>query len=488
MQQNVERSGFAYQKSSRRAFLQWTALATFGTALAACTPKVVKETVIVEKEKQVTTVVEKEKEVTKIVEKEKVVEKAVEKVVTATPAPAGPITIRFPHAMGDEGQPVFQAIADKFKEKHSNVTVKVEPTFDWDAQKYIVQAAAGTAPDIIWADEHFVYEFCPKGMLLEMDPFLDKSNFKKDSFVDLFPYYTYTGKLYGVALWYGCYLMFYNKKLLQEAGVAEPTPDWTYDDLLIMLKALTKTDKQPETWGMRAQKHWNRWGSLIWAFGGDFFNEDGTKFVLCDKPNYAGLQWYVDLIVKHKVAPSPELDSALAGGGDPFVLGSVAMAPGSAYSMVTFRKIKEFEWDVCLNPKGPNGSHSVLTTDSLSIYRGSQNPEVVWEFIESCLTEDAAKVYCNEFKGPIPALKSGQKYFLLPNDPPAHQQYFIDAQENGKPPMQSPYSAPVTLPFNSALDPVFNGTKTLEDMLAEVCPVIAQDLADEIERVKSYTG
>ena len=54
--------------------------------------------------------------------------------------------------------------------------------------------------------------------------------------------------------------------------------------------------------------------------------------------------------------------------------------------------------------------------------------------------------------------------------------------------MQSPYSAPVTLPFNSALDPVFNGTKSLDDMMAETCPVIAKNLADEIERVKSYSG
>jgi len=49
MQQNIEPSGFAYKRSSRRAFLQWSAIATVGTVLAACAPKVVKETVIVEK-------------------------------------------------------------------------------------------------------------------------------------------------------------------------------------------------------------------------------------------------------------------------------------------------------------------------------------------------------------------------------------------------------------------------------------------------------
>jgi len=69
------------EKLTRRAFLRATAVTAAGAALIACQPKtvVVKETVVVEKEKEVTKIVEKEKEVTKVVEKE------VEKVVTATP-------------------------------------------------------------------------------------------------------------------------------------------------------------------------------------------------------------------------------------------------------------------------------------------------------------------------------------------------------------------------------------------------------------------
>jgi len=67
------------QDLSRREFLSIAALTAAGVAIAACQPKtvVVKETVVVEKEKEVTKIVEKE--VTKIVEKE----------VTPTPLPSG---------------------------------------------------------------------------------------------------------------------------------------------------------------------------------------------------------------------------------------------------------------------------------------------------------------------------------------------------------------------------------------------------------------
>ena len=62
-----ELSGLASRRSSRRAFLKWSALAVVGTGLAGCAPQVIKETVVVEKEKEVT--------------------KVIEKAVTATPAP-----------------------------------------------------------------------------------------------------------------------------------------------------------------------------------------------------------------------------------------------------------------------------------------------------------------------------------------------------------------------------------------------------------------
>ncbi len=457
---------------TRRGFLRFAAAGVTGIVLAACgpapTPQVVE----------------------KVVEKEQTVVKEVEKIVTATPGPAAPVTIRFPHAMGDEGQPVFQKVATAFQEKHPNVTVKVDPTFDWDAQKYLVQAAAGTAPDILWGDEHWVYNLSSKGALLDLNPFMDKTGFKKDDFDPLFEYYAFQGKQYGIALWSGCYVLYYNKKLFADAGVAEPTDKWTYDDMLQAAKSITKDttgDGEPDIWGIRVQTGWaNPWGALIWAFGGQYFNDDGTKFLLCEKPNYAGLQWYIDLIHKHKVAPTPEVDSALASGGDPFVLGLIAMMTGSPWKMPTLRKVTEFTWDVAPMPLGPNGRFSALTTDSLSIYRGTKAPDETWLFIEDLLTEDNAKVYCAEFKGPVPALKAGHKYFLLPGQAPDHQQVFIDAVSYAKVPFQSPYTYVVETPFYQELGAATDGTKTLDAALGGACESINKALSDEVEKVKSY--
>jgi len=188
----------------------------------------------------------------------------------------------------------------------------------------------------------------------------------------------------------------------------------------------------------------------------------------------------------HKVAPTPETADALAGGGDPFMLGIIGLKTGSPWRMTTYRKITDFEWEVEAMPKGPNGRYSALTTDSLSIYRGSQAPEAAWAFIEELLSEDAARLYCTEFKGPVPALKAGQKYFILPDQPPKNQRVFIDAVSYAKVPMQSPYSYVVEDLFYQALGSAADGTKSLDEAMSGVCESINQALAEEVERVKSY--
>jgi len=439
---------------TRRRFIQFSSLVATGGILAACTPAAAPS--------------------------------ASGGTSSGAAASTEAVEIRFPHAMGDDGQKVFEDVAKRFHEANPNVTVAVDPTFDWDAQKYLVQAASGTAPDILWGDEHFVFNYSAKDVLLDLNPFIEGSGFNKDNYDDLFQYYAYKGNQYGIALWSGCYALFYNKTLLDAAGISEPTDKWTYDDLLASAKAVTKdtnSDGDPDVWGFLCETTWaNPWGATIWDFGGDYFNEDGTEFILCKEPNYAGLQWYLDLIHVHKVAPTPESANALAGGGDPFALGLIALKTGSPYNMPTYRKVTEFEWDVVPMPNGPKGRHSALTTDSLSIYKGSKSPDITWSFIQMLLDDQSAKDYCANFKGPVPALKSAHQYFILPDEAPKHQQVFIDAVEYAKVPFQSPYEYVVHDPFYQALGSATTGTISLDEAMASICDSVNAAIAEEVQK------
>ncbi len=454
---------------TRRSFLRLSGIAAAGAIVAACGPAPTPQ----------------------VVEKEKTVVKEVEKIVTATPS-TQPVTIRFPQAMGDDGQPVFEEVAKWFTDKNPNVTVKVDPTFDWDSQKYLVQAAAGTAPDILWGDEHWSFLLASKGVELDLNPFIEASGFKKDDYADLYECFTMQGKLFSLAIWYGCEAVVYNQTAFEKAQVELPTDKWTYDDMLAAAKKLTRDDNgdgQPEFWGAQVETTWaNPWGSNIGAFGGQFFSPDGTEFLVCKKPNYDGLQWYIDLIHKWKVAPPPETSQALAGGGDPFSVGVIGMKFIAPWSFVQYRKITDFTWDCTPCPLGPKGRSAALTTDSVSIYRGTKAPDACWGLIETILSPEAGKLYCEKFNGPLPLVKSAAQYWMKPDLPPKNQQMFLDAIAYAKPPMQSPYSYVVEETFYQAMADATAGNKSVDEAMASVCDSINQTLKEEVEKLKSYAG
>ena len=462
---------------TRRGFLGLAATAATGTLLAACAPTVVKETVVVEKEKEVT----------------KVVEKVVEKAVTATPGPAQPVTIRFPQAMGDDGQPVFEGVAKMFQDKQPNVTVKVDPTFDWDYQKYLVQAAAGTAPDILWGDEDWSFLLSAKGVELDLNPFIEGSGFNKGDYADILDSFTWHGKLFSFPIWIGCEGIFFNMDLMKQAGLELPPDTWTYNDLLLMAQKLTKDenkDGEPEIWGIHVQTSWdNPWGSTIMAYGGEFYSPDGAELRVCKKPNYDGLQFLIDLIHKHKVAPTPEVTKALAGGGDPFQTGVCAMTISNPWGFAAYRRGAKFNWDCAPMPLGPSGGKGAsLSSDSLSIYRGSKNPGVAWSFCEALLSFEAQKIYCEQFKGPQPVHKKAFEFWLRPQDPPKRQQIFVDALSYAKCPMWSLYSYVVQDPFYQAMAEATSGNKTVDDAMASVCDPVNQAIQEEVKKISAYEG
>ena len=477
---------------TRRGLLQAGLAVAAGAGLAACgatpTPEVVEKVV----EKVVTQVVEKE--VTTIVEgTPQVVKETVIVEVAPTAAPSGPVEIRFAHAMGDDGQKVFENVVNTYMAANPDVKVSVEPTFDWDANKYLVQAASGSAPDVLWGDEHFVYSLCSKGVLLDMDPFIESGTIPLTDMAPINQYFVWQGKHYGLALWFGVYAMYYNKSAFDDAGIAYPTDKWTWEeDFLTAAKAVTKDvngDGLPDKYAISGDYGWaNPWGACVWDFGGEYYNADGTDFLLCKEPNYAGLAWYLSLIHTEHVAPDAETRAALAGGGNLFVLGSIAMNIASPWGLTAMRKITDFEWDVAPLPSGPAGQYSVVTTDSLSIYSQSKAPKETWKLIETLLSEEAGKAYCTEFKGPVPANLAAQQYFVLADQPPSNQKMLMEITDHVRVPMNSPYNYVVETPFYQVLDSVVQGTKTMDEAMAEVCPTITDALAAEIEKVAAYSA
>jgi multiple sugar transport system substrate-binding protein len=129
------------------------------------------------------------------------------------------------------------------------------------------------------------------------------------------------GKLYAIPFNAGPNVIFYNKKLFKDAGVAEPTSNWTVDDFISAAKATTKNG----VYGFAIGQGSTPISTLMAADGHPYADKNGPKL---DDPNFKNaLQLLVDLANKYKVAKPLE---AAAGGTfpdiDAFSTGQAAMS------------------------------------------------------------------------------------------------------------------------------------------------------------------
>jgi multiple sugar transport system substrate-binding protein len=226
---------------TRRRLLRSAGLATAGLVAAACQPKVITQTVVVEKE------VERVVKETVVVEKEKVVA-----------APQEAVTIK-PVVMAyfwDEAQ---QSYLPKFLEEHPNIKVEYIVVPGWGEYPVKVAAmyAAATLGDTVeWDVDATFQTWSYTGVIRVLDDLIEATKFDVDAYYPGpmeglryrdhqvgIPYYVHAGDIH-IAV---------NADLLDEFGEPyPPTESWDYNQFVEKAKAATKDsdgDGKTDIWG-----------------------------------------------------------------------------------------------------------------------------------------------------------------------------------------------------------------------------------------------
>ena len=149
--------------------------------------------------------------------------------------PNAPVTITLA-GWSLSSTPEFKTLADGFKATHPNVTVELK---EYDAANYDTQMtadlAAGTAPDVyVLKNLKNFYTYQSGGQLL------DVSDATSDvATIPALAPYQVDGKAYAVPYRQDSWVLFYNKALFDQAKVAHPDGNWTWDDYATAAKQLT---------------------------------------------------------------------------------------------------------------------------------------------------------------------------------------------------------------------------------------------------------
>ncbi|UXS03348.1 ABC transporter substrate-binding protein [Agrobacterium tumefaciens] len=304
----------------------------------------------------------------------------------------------------------LKGIVSKFETANPGTKVEII-SLPWSEafQKFATMVSAGDVPDVMEMPDTWLSLYANNGMLESLEPYLAKWKHTpglSDRTLELGRDVKDTAYM----LPYGFYLraMFYNKKLLEQAGVKEPPK--TLDEFA---DASKKVAALPGKYGycMRGGpgglNGWVMFGASM-AGSNEFFTKDGTSTF--DSPGWVkGLTYVVDLY-KNGYAPKDSVNWGFNEIVAGFYSGTCAFLDQDPDALIAIaQRMKAEDFGVMTMPKGPDGkTFPTIGFAGWSMMAKSENKDLSWKLIET-LEGPEGNIEWNKKTGALPVHKSAEK-------------------------------------------------------------------------------
>lgn len=273
---------------------------------------------------------------------------------------------------GDESeQQVYRDTIERFKTVCPDVTVNYIPVPSDFQTKLKAQMAGGTAPDVFYVDDQLMTAFAPSGQIMPLDDLMAQANVSRDGFIPaLLTIFTQDGKTYALPKDWGTLGLIYLPEAFADAGIPEPTADWTWEDM----RAAAKTIADKGTFGgfcMGAD--WARFAPFVTSNGGSFATPDFTTATL-DTPEVKEMATFVnEMFQEGSLVRAADVSAGWCG--EAIGKKSVAMTTEGGW-MVNFMKqtYPDVNWNTVLIPQGPVTRADVIFTNGLGVNAATQYP------------------------------------------------------------------------------------------------------------------
>ncbi|MBS1168614.1 MAG: putative sugar transporter, substrate-binding protein [Proteobacteria bacterium] len=293
----------------------------------------------------------------------------------------------------------------------ANPGTKVEITsLPWGQafEKFATMVSAGETPDVVEMPDNWVALYSNNGALESLEPYLAKWEYT----AGLTPRTLEMGRLTKNTVYqlpYGFYLraMFYNKKLLAEAGVAELPK--TLDEFRA---ASEKVSKLPGKYGYCLRGGpggLNGWVMFAASMAGNntFFKPDGTS-TFADPGWAKGVKYVIDLY-KDGLAPKDSINwgfNEVVGG---FYSGTCAFLDQDPDALISIaERMKPEDYGVMPFPKGPDGkAFPTIGYGGWSMFANSEHKDLAWKLIAT-LDSPEGNIAWNKRIGALPIHKAAE--------------------------------------------------------------------------------
>ncbi|GAB3212528.1 sugar ABC transporter substrate-binding protein [Marinactinospora thermotolerans] len=290
----------------------------------------------------------------------------------------------------------FDEVAADFEER-TGATVNVE-FIPWaDAHDKFVTAIAGdTMPDVAEVGTTWTPEFAQAGALADITDRVGDTSAYVPGLIEAG---TVEDRLYGVPWHAAVRAVLYRTDVFEEHGLEEPR-DWE------QLREAALTIKDAEEDMIAFPVPGGAEYSLlpfVWGAGGDIAEQgdDGTWTSGIDSPQAReGITFFTDLALKDGLSSTGAATWLETDVQDNFVDGKVAMAiSGSWTPKAILEANPDLEGRVAAFPiPGPEGGHSpsFLGGSHLSVFNGSEDQDLAWEYVQLLTSDEYARRWTEE--------------------------------------------------------------------------------------------
>lgn len=346
-------------------------------------------------------------------------QEAVDLAGTETTEEAVEITYANFNASGGNEE-TLQKMYEAFHEEYPNITVNIE-TIGYD--DYFTQmqtrVAGGTAPDCYELNIENFAAYANKGVLAELTG-IDTSGYNATALNA----FSVNGKQYGVPGNFSNVVLIYNKDLFDQAGVAYPTDDWTWDDAMDACEKISALGD--DIYGIYQPITFNEFFKVAAQYGGGVLNADKTEFTINSEENLKAATMMISKVTDTNVQPT-EAQMGGMGDWDLFESGRLGMIPTGIWAFNTFADACDFNWDICVEPGGTQKATHFFS-NALVVNADSDKKEAAATWINWLASSDTSAQMRIDAGWDLPAISNEEVLSgYLKLTPPENRQAVFDS-------------------------------------------------------------
>jgi multiple sugar transport system substrate-binding protein len=285
----------------------------------------------------------------------------------------------------------IERMVNEFEQQNPNIKIELQYVNSDNAlTKATVAIQGNQQPDISYQYGTNMPQLAQSPALVDLTDRVNAGAYNWDDFYEgERAVATVDDKVYGVPALVDNLAVVYNKDLFAQAGIAEPSGDWTWDDLRAAAQATT--DPANKVFGLvfpmdgSETMVW-QYIAMLWAAGGDILTPDGKACAFNQAPGVRALQNLVDI----NGDGSMLLDFAPDSGksGQLFNSGKLGMIITGPWDLSGF---PDANYGVQFMPSfDPGGSHETIAgPDNWVIFdNGPERVDAAWRFLSFMTSPD----------------------------------------------------------------------------------------------------